>query len=257
MKYLNDAIEEFNNYTSNFDMKENALTVKYEHSFRVMEHCFTIAKSLKLSETDIKIVGLIGLLHDLGRFEQFKQYKTFMDNKSIDHGDLSSDILFKDNYIRKFIEDDSYDEIIRKSIKYHNKYEIGECNERELLFSKIIRDADKIDILYMYLNSYKENMIKNEDITPRVFDKCINKQPISFDDIITQMDQRILGIAMIYDINFKISFELIKENNISNIMFEILISKATKEENINMLKKLKDVMNNYIDEKVRSDTYVR
>ena len=148
-----NAKREFENYSKNYDMNNEGMKYKYENSIRVMEHSKEIAKSLNLTDEQIELAALIGLLHDISRFEQLKQYSTFDDSKSFDHGDYAIEILFKDNYIRKYIDSNEYDEIIKKSIMYHNKFEIGVCDtEEELLFSKLIRDADKIDIFYYFID---------------------------------------------------------------------------------------------------------
>ena len=69
-------------------------------------------------------------------------------------------LLIKD--IRKYIENDKYDEIIRKAIKNHNKFEIEKrLTEKELIFAKIIRDADKIDIIYESVEILKIDIAKN------------------------------------------------------------------------------------------------
>ena len=53
--------------------------------------------------------------------------------------------------IREFVLNNEYDSIIYKAIKNHNKYKIEEgLSEKEKLYSKIIRDADKIDIINIF-----------------------------------------------------------------------------------------------------------
>lgn len=54
-----------------------------------------IAKGMKLTQEEIDIATLIGLLHDIARFEQYTKYHTFKDAESIDHGDLGAEILKK------------------------------------------------------------------------------------------------------------------------------------------------------------------
>ncbi len=57
-------------------------------------------------------------------------------------------MLFEENLIKNFIEDDKYDYIIKTAVLNHNKGKIDEgLSEKEMLFSKIIRDADKLDII--------------------------------------------------------------------------------------------------------------
>jgi putative nucleotidyltransferase with HDIG domain len=147
---LDYAIKEFNNYVSNYNLKDSKIKLKYKHTLRVMELSIEIAKSLNLSEEDIKLAGLIGLLHDIGRFDQAAKYNSFNDHKTINHGEYGANILFKEDLIRKFIIDDTYDEIIKKSVYAHNRDEIPESyNEHEMLHARIIRDADKLDIFYL------------------------------------------------------------------------------------------------------------
>ena len=67
-------IEEFNKYTSNYDMKIAEIKRKYNHSIRVMNLAKKYAKILGFKENDIELATVIGLLHDIGRFEQFKKY---------------------------------------------------------------------------------------------------------------------------------------------------------------------------------------
>ena len=58
-------------------------------------------------------------------------------------------MLENKEFLRRFVENDKDDELIIKAVRNHNKYKIEEgLNERELLHAKIIRDADKLDIMY-------------------------------------------------------------------------------------------------------------
>ena len=118
---MGKAIEQFIDYTSNYLEYGKMMKLKVNHTLRVVNLSEKIAKSLNLSEEEINIAKNIGLLHDIGRFEQWKNYNTFKDYVSIDHADLGVSILKKENFIRQFIEDDKYDDIILNSIKYHNK----------------------------------------------------------------------------------------------------------------------------------------
>ncbi len=117
---MNKAILEFINYTNGYIKYGGRIELKIKHTFRVMRLCEMIATNLKLSKEEVEIAKIIGLLHDIGRFEQWKKYQTFKDSISIDHANFGIKVLKKDNYIRKYTSDDKYDDIIFKSIKYHN-----------------------------------------------------------------------------------------------------------------------------------------
>ena len=113
----------------------------------MLGNCKRLANYLNLSEDDTNLAIAIGYFHDIGRFEQIKIANTFSDKESkINHSEMSVKVLFENNYIRKFIKDSSYDQIIKLAILSHNKssYDIGfdKLSEKETLFTKIIRDAD-------------------------------------------------------------------------------------------------------------------
>ena len=84
---MENAKEEFIKYTENYDLTDENLDGKQKHSLRVMQISEEIARDLKLNQEEIKLAALIGLLHDIARFEQYTKYKTFRDLDSIDHGD--------------------------------------------------------------------------------------------------------------------------------------------------------------------------
>ena len=121
---INEAKKIFNEFVKKYDTNNEMIDTKYNHTFRVCENSLNICKSMNLNKEDTNLAYIIALLHDLGRFEQAKKYKTFNDSKSIDHANYACKILFDDNLIRKFIKTNEYDLIIKKSIYNHNKYEI-------------------------------------------------------------------------------------------------------------------------------------
>ena len=161
--------EEFTKYVNNYDMNDYHIKYKYNHSIRVEKICEALAYALNFNEEDTYIIKTIGLLHDIGRFEQLKLTSSYSDNE-FDHGDYGAMILFKDRLIEKFNVDPKYYDIIEFAIRNHNKYKIEETtDERKLMFARVIRDADKIDIFdaYTYLKAYNITNIE-DDVTNEV-----------------------------------------------------------------------------------------
>ena len=120
-----NIVEKFKEYVDSFNSKDKEVTQRYKHSIDVMELMGELAYRLGLSDEEIKLARLIGLLHDIGRFVQWDKFKTFKDKDSIDHADASCNYLFKEGHIRDYIEDSNYDSIIEKAISNHNKFEIN------------------------------------------------------------------------------------------------------------------------------------
>ena len=132
-------VEEFEKYVNNYDLTKEKVILKKNHSIRVMNLCVKYAKKLGFNDEDISLAKVIGLLHDIGRFEQLKEFNSF-DDSNIDHADLGVKILFEEGLIRDFIEEDKYDYIIKKAIENHNKYKIEDLKTSEAVYE----DGEKI-----------------------------------------------------------------------------------------------------------------
>ena len=228
---IEKAKEAFIKYTENYDLKIKAIERKQKHSLRVMELSTKIATELKLSQDEINLATLIGLLHDIARFEQYTQYKTYRDVDSFDHGDYGVKILNKD--IRNYIDTDEYDKIIKCAVKNHNKYKIeNDLNEKEELFCKIVRDADKLDIFFeaetmFWKDDIDRINVEKCTITDEIMEPILNKETIKIKKGDNELVRLLSMIAFVFDINFKPSLSIIKN------------------------KKYIDNVNNYIDERLK------
>ena len=244
---LEKAKTEFLKYTENYDLTNENIIRKQGHSIRVMNISKQIAVELNLSDDQIQIAALIGLLHDIARFEQYTQYQTYNDNRSFDHGDYGVEILNKD--MRKYIKTDKYDKLIKIAIKNHNKFEIEEgLNEEESLFAKIIRDADKIDILYEAVSMFwngEEKDINNTEISSKVMEKIEERELIKRDKnkAFCGIDKVMSVLAFIFDINYKPSFKIIKENDYINKIIDRFEFKEKE--------KVRNIALQYLQEKER------
>ena len=99
-----NVINAFAEYVRNYDSSDEKIKLKIDHTYRVAGLCQRIAESLGLSEPDVDIAWLLGMLHDIGRFEQIRRFGTFNDVQSVDHAEFGADLLFKEGLIRKFAE---------------------------------------------------------------------------------------------------------------------------------------------------------
>lgn len=218
-----DLLNEFDRYVYKFNFDDDKIKLKYYHSYRVMELCKQISESEKLNLEDIYLSIVIGLLHDYGRFEQWTKYKTFNDIDSVDHGDLACELLFDNNEIQKFNIDKKYYKVIYNAIKYHNKYSFPKkLDERTKYFCKLIRDADKLDILYLCSNGDINLYTDNSEISNKIFHDFYKNKLLNKLDVKNINDRLLLELAMIFDLNFKYSFKYLKSNKIlDNILNKI------------------------------------
>ena len=212
--------EEFDKYTANYDPHQPRISLKINHIKRVAKNSKIIAESLNLPEEEILLAEAIGYFHDIGRFEQVRIADTFSDRESkINHAEKSVSVLFDDGKIRDFITDNKYDNIIKMAVLNHNKAKIQDgLNDKELLFSKIIRDADKLDIFYtLTIENFPAIFwykgFDDEKISDIVMDEFKKHKLLEYKNVHNNADQIIIFYAYIYDFNFKNSLELVANNN--------------------------------------------
>ncbi len=154
------VLEQFAEYTRKYNANDPKIALKIAHTYRVASNCEVIANSIGLGKEDTEISWLSGMLHDIGRFEQVKRYNTFIDSESVDHAEFGADLLFgKERLIEAYVDDRSYDDILEVVIRQHNKFRINkEITGKTLDLCNILRDADKIDILRVNVETPMEEI---------------------------------------------------------------------------------------------------
>jgi len=228
------VMKEFNSYVSKYNMADTKISLKASHTYRVASLCEQIAKSLNLSETDCDIARCCGMLHDIGRFEQVRIYKTFFDSLSVDHAQFGADLLFKENLYEIFVpkkmpanysqtesvqyleEYNSIRNLIEKAIRVHNVFILPEeLSEREKLFATILRDADKIDILKVNCETPLEEVynvtteeLLNAEVSEDTRKAFMERRCAKRSDRTTAADYIVGHICFIYELVYPKSTEL-------------------------------------------------
>lgn len=215
----------FSGYAFSFKGYDSALTentnLKEKHTYKVCEAILDIGKSIFLNEEELILAETVALFHDVGRFEQYKRFGTFMDSKSVNHSELGIEVLVREKVL-DIIASETKDLII-KAIRYHNQARLPESeNEECLLFSRLVRDADKLDIYRVVSEYYAEqkqgrknkaielDLPDTQSVSDEVVMAVINRKIVSFKDVKSLNDFKILQLAWIYDINFSFTSRRIK-----------------------------------------------
>lgn len=252
---IENAKKVFREYIKNYDLNDGKIALKVAHILRVSSISKRIAIALNLNEEDINLAELIGLLHDIGRFEQVKKFNTFVDKDSINHGEYGVKILFEDNLIEKFHIEEKYYKTIKIAILNHNKSKIEDgLTEKELLHSKIIRDSDKIDIFHVLLtdsikNTYGCLSLEQETFSDEIVREFEEDYVINYKKRKTYGDIWISHVAYAFNFYYKNSYILIKENDYINKL--LLKAQFKNPETLAIAKRLVDIANKYIDEKLK------
>ena len=135
---------------------------------------------------------------------------------------------------------------IIKAVKNHNKFKIEDgLSERESLFSKIARDADKLDILYVLgQEKYKEILRQDEqELSNSLIESFLNHQSGNIKDVTSENDSLFITFSYIYDINFKVTYEIIHKEKYYDKIYERINRK-------DIFKPYLNYVNKYIQERI-------
>ena len=242
----------FEKYVSNYNLNDPNIYLKYKHTGKVAENCERIAKSLNLSEQDIDLAWEIGMLHDIGRFEQLRRFDTFIDIESIDHAEFGGDLLFKDGLIQQFDDEKENYELLEKAIRLHSLYRLPEdLSEKELLFCQVIRDADKIDIyranyetgLHVIYHVTKEELL-NSEITPEVYQVFCEERAIPRNIRKTIADNLVGHIALTFELVYPESKKMAIEQG---YLQKLLETKFINPETTELMKQISQRMRRFTE----------
>lgn len=209
----------FRNYTDAYDSSDEKIKLKIDHTYRVADLCEQIARAEDMDAEEIDLAWQLGMLHDVGRFEQLRRYGTFIDGDSIDHAELGADILFGENgLIRTYLSDDSEDALIEMAIRVHSAYRIPEnLSARTAKLCHILRDADKIDILKVNVDVPLEEIynttteeLRNAEVSEAVMESFYEHHATLRSIKRTPVDHIVGHISLVYELVFPESFHIVE-----------------------------------------------
>ena len=191
------------------------LETKLEHTMRVFDNAEFIMSQENFSSELTRAGLLAALYHDLGRFDQYLTYGTFKDSLSINHGALSLKILKKS----RVLSGERYKSAILAAVGLHNRRELPITAKGDILaLSRVVRDADKIDIIKVIASHLRDSkpynptvilsLPDNDDFSEIVAEKILSGRVPSYDDLRSVNDFRLMLGAWFLDMNFKGSREL-------------------------------------------------
>lgn len=112
----------FDDYAAHYDKNDGRVALKIIHTDAVVAIMDRICEMRQLPEHTKALAHLCAQFHDIGRFEQLRQYDTFLDHVSVDHAKLSCQVL-KDTGMLNDLTDTDRDMVLT-AIANHNKLEI-------------------------------------------------------------------------------------------------------------------------------------
>jgi len=233
------------------DFQENII-LKEKHTIQVCNEILNIGEQLGLNDNELRLAEIIALFHDVGRFEQYARYKTFVDRESEDHAELGVKILEEKRVLNRF--DESMQSLILRTILYHNRAALPEEDtDTCLFFSRLLRDADKLDIWRVVTDYYNQKNGKSNGaielglpdtagFSDEVYQDLLNMRIVDIKHLKNLNDLKLLQIGWIFDVNFAPTFQSIKERRYLEMIRQVL----PKSEKID---KIFAVIKSYLSEK--------
>jgi putative nucleotidyltransferase with HDIG domain len=195
--------------------------LKEEHSLRVCEEIVSIGRQTGWQADELVLAETIALLHDIGRFEQFARYHTFVDRRSENHAELGLEILANHALLDGLTGETR--EVITEAIRHHNRAHLPSDQDSEwLIYARLLRDADKIDI-WRIVTEYYDSPVdeRNEaieldlpdspDFSEQVLQDLTRHTIVKVEHLHTLNDFKLLQMGWIYDINYLPTCRVIRE----------------------------------------------
>ena len=218
----------FYEYAGRFDSSDGRVALKIVHTDAVVAIMKRLCSMRKLPKHTESLALLCALFHDIGRFEQLKQYDTFLDHKSVDHAALSCQVLKENQILAALPAPDQ--EMILTAIANHNRLEIDEnsvSGQEGMTLCRLLRDADKCDIFRVFATDDMTDVIgvpdeipAGETVSPSVLSavrehRCVDKRIRE-----THLDFWISFLSFFFDLNYPESAAIAKEQGYYRVPFD-------------------------------------
>ena len=305
--HRSEVEKSFRDYTSAYNLNEAKVKLKVDHTFRVAALSDVITDSMGMTGYDKDLAWLLGMLHDIGRFEQVRRYHTFRDALSINHAELSADILFKDGLIGRFISaekekfsntdgsekqnvlsDNNFCEeanqnnlsaenlnvrekmnlpfnsskdylLIEKVIRLHNVFQLpDDLTERELRFAAVLRDADKLDIVRVNVETprseiynVQEDIFLESEISDEVYEAILQRQNLFRNMMKTPADLMLGHVSFVFGLVYPVSVRLMKEQG---YLETVLQFPSRNERTRQRFGEIRKVVHEYMEERIQENS---
>ena len=208
-------------YYTDDPVRNRTIRLKQEHTERVCKEIIMLGHALNLSKEEMLLAEAMALFHDLGRFEQYAVFGTFKDSISENHAELGLKELARHKVLS--ICSGSDVAILTRAIRYHNVRAVPDIeDDRCLFFTRLLRDADKLDIWRVFIDYYKRqdkepnpvivcDLPDKPTFTPKILNALRLKKIVDLKDMATLNDFKLLQISWVFDLNFGPTFRAVSE----------------------------------------------
>jgi hypothetical protein len=195
--------------------------LKVEHTRKVCEIMDILAAGESLTPEEARIAAAVALLHDVGRFPQFRRWRTFRDSDSDNHARIGIEVLREQGVLEGLPTVERL--LIEEAVRFHNLLALPlRFKSPTSLFIRLIRDADKLDIWRVFLDYFRQpEDLRPSAVTlgfpdrPGLTPACVRElaagRVIRLENIRVLNDFKLLQISWVYDLNFRSTYNLLQQ----------------------------------------------
>ncbi|WP_066851583.1 HD domain-containing protein [Halodesulfovibrio spirochaetisodalis] len=241
---LSPYLDWFTQYVARYAQPDSTeqqyIDLKHDHTLRVFENAGLIVATLPLDSVTARVALLGALFHDVGRFEQYRVYKTYSDRNSVNHGLLGCRILGQEQVLQG--EPESIRKAVRATVAMHNKFAlpIG-LPEVVRVASNIVRDSDKLDIFPVLVSNFTRDGSKSDVVTlgleegktqytSVILHNVLHGKPVKYADMQYVNDFKLLLASWVFNLEYRTSMELLSERGAMEQLLDTLPALSEMDE---------------------------
>jgi putative nucleotidyltransferase with HDIG domain len=236
----NDTLEGYRAWFAGF-VQEHAepdarhqqnILLKEDHTRQVCDNALRIAAELGLDTAETALAGAVALFHDVGRFPQYRRFRTFQDSLSANHAVLGAKVLIERQVLRDLPGRER--SLIVRAVTLHNVFTLPPlADDGVRLHARIVRDADKLDIWRVFTEYFTLppagrpsaaglGLPDAPELSPGVLNSLGRRQMVRLTSLRTLNDFKLLQLAWIYDMNFAPSLRMVRERGVIDRLSEAM-----------------------------------
>jgi hypothetical protein len=201
--------------------EQKNIALKEEHTSRVCANIRRIAREQSLDAKRVALAEACALLHDIGRFPQYRRYGTFKDSASVNHGVLGAELLVQGGALDKSPPNEQT--IVIQAVRHHNAFAVPSSLDGEgALYLRLVRDADKLDIWRVLLEYYRLpegerasavslGFPDTPGCSPEIVAALRGHELVRLAWVKNLNDFKLLQLSWVFDLNFSASFRMLME----------------------------------------------
>lgn len=208
------------------------IELKVEHTFKVLDEARSLTQALDPGPDLTFQAQAAALFHDLGRFPQYDQYKTFRDALSANHARLGAKALARERLLAGLPQ--AFRRTILGAVFLHNvRFLPGKLSPALDFCTRVVRDSDKLDIYRVMLAHFEPGAPHNSVVvlgarpdtdgyTKSLTDQIRARRIAGYEQMANVNDFKLVLVSWVYDLNFAHSRKVLAARGQVERLFELL-----------------------------------